>query len=146
MIVLVWIFFAVVSAMALGRFNKAGMGFLLGIILGPLGLIAALIWRSNLMADQRAADTRAAAALARGDDADHRDCPHCAERILRKAKVCMHCARDVEPMPLDTGPVGHCSKCLKSPIPMDSQRCPACKAVFTVMSGNYVVPNKVPKR
>jgi uncharacterized membrane protein YdbT with pleckstrin-like domain len=26
-----------------------------------------------------------------------RECPHCAERILAKAKVCKHCGRDVEP-------------------------------------------------
>lgn len=28
---------------------------------------------------------------------DERECPHCAEMILRKAKVCKHCQRDVEP-------------------------------------------------
>ena len=27
---------------------------------------------------------------------DERECPHCAERILRKARVCKHCGRDVE--------------------------------------------------
>jgi uncharacterized membrane protein YdbT with pleckstrin-like domain len=26
-----------------------------------------------------------------------RDCPHCAERILARAKVCKHCGRDVVP-------------------------------------------------
>ena len=29
---------------------------------------------------------------------DERDCPHCAERILTRAKVCKHCGRDVEPL------------------------------------------------
>lgn len=28
-----------------------------------------------------------------------RDCPHCAEPILARAKVCKHCHRDVEPVP-----------------------------------------------
>jgi uncharacterized membrane protein YdbT with pleckstrin-like domain len=27
-----------------------------------------------------------------------RECPHCAERILAKARVCKHCGRDVEPV------------------------------------------------
>jgi uncharacterized membrane protein YdbT with pleckstrin-like domain len=27
-----------------------------------------------------------------------RDCPHCAERILARAKVCKHCGRDVVPV------------------------------------------------
>jgi hypothetical protein len=29
---------------------------------------------------------------------DERDCPFCAEPILKKAKVCKHCRRDVEPL------------------------------------------------
>ena len=29
---------------------------------------------------------------------DERECPYCAEPILKKAKVCKHCGRDVEPM------------------------------------------------
>jgi uncharacterized membrane protein YdbT with pleckstrin-like domain len=29
---------------------------------------------------------------------EERDCPHCAERILVRAKVCKHCGRDVQPL------------------------------------------------
>jgi DNA-directed RNA polymerase subunit RPC12/RpoP len=29
---------------------------------------------------------------------NERECPYCAERILRKARVCKHCGRDVEPL------------------------------------------------
>jgi Na+-transporting NADH:ubiquinone oxidoreductase subunit NqrC len=29
---------------------------------------------------------------------DERDCPYCAEPILKKARVCKHCGRDVEPL------------------------------------------------
>jgi len=28
-----------------------------------------------------------------------RECPHCAERILARARVCKHCGRDVVPVP-----------------------------------------------
>ena len=30
---------------------------------------------------------------------DERECPHCAERILTRARVCKHCGREVEPLP-----------------------------------------------
>jgi len=29
---------------------------------------------------------------------EERECPFCAEPILKKAKVCKHCGRDVEPL------------------------------------------------
>src|ERR1035441_2477167 len=29
---------------------------------------------------------------------DERECPYCAERVLKKARACKHCGRDVEPM------------------------------------------------
>ena len=29
---------------------------------------------------------------------DERDCPFCAEPILKKAKVCKHCGREVQPV------------------------------------------------
>ena len=29
---------------------------------------------------------------------EERDCPHCAERILTRARVCKHCNREVEPI------------------------------------------------
>ena len=29
---------------------------------------------------------------------EERECPFCAEPILKKAKVCKHCRRDVEPL------------------------------------------------
>jgi formylglycine-generating enzyme required for sulfatase activity len=33
-----------------------------------------------------------------GEVRDERECPYCAERILKKARVCKHCGRDVEPL------------------------------------------------
>ena len=30
-----------------------------------------------------------------------RECPFCAEPILAKARVCKHCGRDVEPLPVE---------------------------------------------
>ena len=33
-----------------------------------------------------------------GEVREERECPYCAERILKKARVCKHCGHDVEPM------------------------------------------------
>jgi membrane protein YdbS with pleckstrin-like domain len=33
-----------------------------------------------------------------GEPRVERDCPHCAERILARARVCKHCGRDVVPV------------------------------------------------
>jgi DNA-directed RNA polymerase subunit RPC12/RpoP len=35
---------------------------------------------------------------------DERECPYCAGKILKKARVCKHCGRDVEPMVTDGAP------------------------------------------
>ena len=37
-------------------------------------------------------------AVADASPREERDCPHCAERILARAKVCKHCGREVEPL------------------------------------------------
>lgn len=51
---------------------------------------------------QRAAEAREAEEE-REREALYRECPHCAEQILRRAKVCKHCGRDV---PADVGEGG----------------------------------------
>jgi uncharacterized membrane protein YdbT with pleckstrin-like domain len=33
-----------------------------------------------------------------GEPRDERECPYCAERILKRARVCKHCGREVEPL------------------------------------------------
>jgi uncharacterized membrane protein YdbT with pleckstrin-like domain len=37
-------------------------------------------------------------AITSGPARDERECPHCAELILKRAKLCKHCGRDVEPL------------------------------------------------
>lgn len=94
----------------LSRFGKATTGFLLGLCLGPIGLVIALVIRSNAVADEekgrhleQMATLRKAPAEGTGtaDPRDERECPFCAERILSKAKVCKHCGHEV--LPLETG-------------------------------------------
>lgn len=110
-IAIVLIVCAIIGAAILSPHNKAGLGCLAGGCLGPLGIIAAWVERSNLdrkadlqRAEIRAAEMRAIAArsaaprlVERGGIRDERDCPFCAERILSQAKVCKHCGRDMVP-------------------------------------------------
>jgi hypothetical protein len=98
-----WVLCSILGAAMLGRYNKAGTGFLLGAILGPFGLLFALLIRSNenKKEDQRSHDQqmKAIEALTAGhEDRSERECPYCAEKILAKARVCKHCGRDVQPL------------------------------------------------
>ncbi len=47
--------------------------------------------------EERRGSQPAAASAEPRDPRDERDCPHCAERILARARVCKHCGRDVAP-------------------------------------------------
>lgn len=49
------------------------LGFLNGLILGPLGLLFVLIQ----------------------DDHNRKPCQYCAEKILKAAKICPHCRREI---------------------------------------------------
>ena len=43
-------------------------------------------------------DRRVGAAPALGEPREERECPYCAERILKKARVCRFCGREVAPV------------------------------------------------
>lgn len=56
-----------------------------------------LEFRRQVQAQVSAVDApRAYATVA--EPRDERDCPHCAERILARARVCKHCGREVAPL------------------------------------------------
>lgn len=57
-----------IAAMIGQRKGAAGSGFLLGLLLGPLGIVIALVMRGNRVA-----------------------CPHCKELVQKAASVCPHC-------------------------------------------------------
>jgi hypothetical protein len=97
-----WFVSTIIAAAVLSGCNKAGTGMLLGIFLGPLGVIIAIIVRLDVNSKQRAKDHAATLAALKTTPAEtrpERECPFCAERILARAKVCKHCGRDVEPLP-----------------------------------------------
>ena len=97
-----WLLSSILGAAILSRHNKAGTGFLLGAILGPIGLLFALVIRSGESKKEeqkRHNEQMAALAEIKANNENiraERACPYCAENILSKAKVCKHCGKDVE--------------------------------------------------
>jgi hypothetical protein len=100
-IVFVLIVCGVIGAMILSPYNKAGLGCLAGGLLGPLGIIAALIEKSRLagIENQERHNQQVRALATRQqpdfDDDEWRTCPFCAERIRAAAKVCRFCRREI---------------------------------------------------
>lgn len=108
-----WIVCGVVGAVIAGQKNAAGAGFFLGLLLGPLGVIAAF-----------AMDNRAT-------------CPHCNSRLNGTPKICPQCHREVSPVRTGDRSEGdgsfavRCAKCkaeVSASIDDTGQpmKCPAC--------------------
>ena len=78
--------------------NVSAKGFLLGLFLGPWGVVIAWSMRDNgkhaevlERLQQIALASRPRASPRR----DERECQHCGEMVLAKANVCKHCGRDL---------------------------------------------------
>ena len=96
-LVLLWCLFGIAGAAVLSRYNKAGIGCLLGLFLGPIGLLIAWTKRDDERLDEAQTYREPPVVPGPSDTRVERECPYCAERILAKAHVCKHCGRDVEP-------------------------------------------------
>lgn len=84
---LIWILFGIVTGMVMSNRNRStGAGFLLGLFLGPFGLIIALLTKEEVAPAQRT-----------------RECPHCREPMRRDASTCPHCQKDSEPWTFHEG-------------------------------------------
>ena len=98
-IIVRWILSAVICGIAggvmLNRFHNEGTGVLLGLLLGPIGLVIAWTMRDNA---KLAAATTPSVSPSGAGPRDERECPYCAELILKKARVCKHCGRELEPL------------------------------------------------
>lgn len=104
-ILVVWGFMAVVcgfvsSAIWKGKGGSGGSGFLIGFILGVLGLIYVI------------------AAKPDAAQSTFPQCPFCAEMVNPEAIVCKHCGRD-----LPTRPCPACSRSIQRTVGI----CPHCK-------------------
>lgn len=69
--IVIWLACGLISAMIGSKKGAGCSGFIIGIILGPLGIVAALISKGN-----------------------RKTCPFCKELIHKDAVVCPHCQKD----------------------------------------------------
>ena len=88
---LVWLLIWIVCGMAAGALmSKKGRswnaGFVLGFLLGPIGVVIALVFRANT-----------------SKTGEFKVCSQCAERIRTEAKICRYCGSDVSALDIEGG-------------------------------------------
>ena len=84
--VIFWIICGGVAAMITSsKGGSGGIGFLVGLLLGPIGIIIALFMGSDAGKVEKQVST-----------GQMKQCPRCAEAVLPAAKVCKHCQHEFD--------------------------------------------------
>lgn len=105
--IILWIACGIGAAAIASSKGRSVFGWLIGgFLLGPIGLLIV-----GLMGKPAP------------DESTLRKCPHCAEKILKEAKVCKHCGRDVPPVEVATVICQNCG----ARVAISEKRCPKCK-------------------
>lgn len=82
--VIFWIICGGIAAMiASSKGGSGGLGFLAGVLLGPLGIVVALFMGSEAGKVERQVTS-----------GGMKKCPMCAEAVLADAVICKHCRHD----------------------------------------------------
>jgi hypothetical protein len=85
-----WIFCGALGAFLAGcKQNSPAGGFLLGFLLGPIGVIVCVCIPSNKRALEENALRKAA------KDGEVKKCPFCAEYVKSEAQICRYCNRSL---------------------------------------------------
>ena len=87
-LIIIWLLFGVAAAAIMGNKGRSGCGgFALGFLLGPIGIVIALLMgRDHKQIAKQALQS-----------GSMRKCPQCAELIQPEARKCRYCGSDVIP-------------------------------------------------
>jgi ribosomal protein L40E len=132
--VIFWFLCGIVSAIVASNKGRSGCGwFLLGILLGPIGVVLALVVSKDTAAVEHAAL----------DEGAMKKCLYCAELIRSEAIKCRFCGSEVletRALAGNTSEVeGNCPNC-DALLPIDSKSCRQCGATFPSYGDWKVIP------
>jgi len=78
--------------------GRSTIGFWLGVLLGPIGVVIVALMSATPEAQARYERNVARAANALDGAQPLRACPWCAEQIQPAARLCRYCGRNVDPI------------------------------------------------
>lgn len=100
-LITVWLLSAMIGSAIAREKGRAGEGWALGLLLGPIGWIVAAVMSPSAQVQAAATESQVAllaAALGQSvSDPSLVPCPWCAEKIQPAAVVCRYCSRDISP-------------------------------------------------
>jgi hypothetical protein len=101
-VIIAWVFFGFIGAAIGSSKGLGGTGFILGLLLGPIGILIVAVMSPTPEAQARRDAEVAGATHSLGGSMQLRPCPWCAEQIQPAAVVCRYCGRDVQPIAVAT--------------------------------------------